>query len=384
MGFDFAVVGGGLLGTATTYRLAARGARVVLLERDQLNAHASGQNAGSLHFQLEFRMVEHGDELAEQFARHLPLVLEAQRAWGLLGEELGADLEVAQDGGVMCAETDEQLRVLERKHALEARWGLETELLDAEAVRRVAPYLADTTRAVAFCPGEGHANPRLVGPAFARAAEAHGAELRVGADVVGLDRAGSRWRVALACGDAVDAEAVIVAAGVWTGRVTALADVRLPMIPVGLSMLATEATGAFVPHLVQHVGVRLSLKQAHDGNVLIGGGWAAKLRDDFAARPAVRLDALAGNAEAAMRVVPAVGRLSIIRTWSGIAPVTSDQMPLLGEVRRRPGLFVCAGGPGFTLGPVYARILSELVLDGSSELALPDYSPHRFAHLNVV
>ena len=384
MGFDVAVIGGGLLGTATAYHLAVRGARVVLLERDQLNAHASGQNAGSLHFQLEFRMVEHGDELAEQFARHLPLVLEAQRTWGRLAHELGADVEASQAGGVMCAETDEQLRVLERKHELERRWGLETQLLDRDEARGIAPYLAESVRFVAFCPGEGHANPRLVGPAYARAAEARGAELRVGANVSGLNRKSSRWRVSLAGGDTVEADAVVVAAGVWTGHVTALADVRLPMIPVALSMLATEATDALVPHLVQHVGVRLSLKQAHDGNVLIGGGWPSKLRGRLEERPALRLDALAGNAEAAVHVVPAVGRLAVLRTWSGVAPVTSDQMPLLGEVRRRPGLFVCAGGPGFTLGPVYARILSELVLDGSSELALPDYSPHRFAHLNVV
>jgi sarcosine oxidase subunit beta len=386
---DVAVIGGGLLGTATAYHLARDGADVVLLEKDQLNAHASGQNAGSLHFQLEFRMVEHGDALAEQFARHLPLVLEAQRTWTRMNEELGADVEVAQEGGVMCAETDEQIAVLERKHALENRWGLETELLDGDEARRVAPYLAERVRAVSFCRTEGHANPRLVGPAYARAASLLGAEIRVGTTVVGLDRQGGLWRVALGDGDELRATTVVAAAGVWTGEVTAMADVRLPMVPVALSMLVTETTAPLVPHLVQHVGVRLSLKQAHDGNVLIGGGWSSKLVQrggvvDLEARPALRYDSLTGNARSAAYVVPAVAKLAVIRAWSGIAPVTSDQMPLLGEVRRRPGLFVCAGGPGFTLGPVYARVLAELVRTGSSELALPDYSPHRFAHLNVV
>jgi len=89
---DVAVVGGGLLGSAAAYYLARAGARVVLLERAELNRGASGQNAGSLHFQLEYRMVEHGEALAEQFALSLPLVLEAQRVWGRLEGELGTAL----------------------------------------------------------------------------------------------------------------------------------------------------------------------------------------------------------------------------------------------------------------------------------------------------
>ncbi len=56
--FDVIVVGGGLLGCATAWMLSREGVRVLLVERDQINQHASGQNAGSLHFQLEYRMIE--------------------------------------------------------------------------------------------------------------------------------------------------------------------------------------------------------------------------------------------------------------------------------------------------------------------------------------
>ncbi|MFD0431019.1 FAD-dependent oxidoreductase [Streptomyces zhihengii] len=52
------VVGGGLLGCLTAWIAARDGARVLLADKDQVNQHASGQNAGSLHFQLEYRMVE--------------------------------------------------------------------------------------------------------------------------------------------------------------------------------------------------------------------------------------------------------------------------------------------------------------------------------------
>jgi sarcosine oxidase, subunit beta len=386
---DIAVVGGGLLGAASAYELARGGARVILLEKDQLNAHASGQNAGSLHFQLEFRMVEHGRRLAAQFARHLPLVLEAQTAWATLEEKLGEDIEVVQAGGLMCAETDAQVDVLRRKHELEQEWGLETELLGGDEVRAIAPYLAHSVRAAAYCGTEGHANPRLVGPAYARAAVRHGAEIRSGARVVALDPRRGAWHVALEDGDRVVVDAVLVAAGIWTGEVAAMADVRLPVVPVALSMMATEATTEIVPHLVQHAGRRLSLKQTGDGNILIGGGWASRLAErrgvvDLEARPALRFDSLAGNAATAQHVVPAVRALAVLRAWSGVAPVTADQLPLLGPVPRRPGLYVAVGGAGFTLAPVLARLVSETLLAGTASVPLADYDPGRYAHLTVV
>lgn len=386
---DIAVIGGGLLGTASAYHLARDGAHVILLEKDQLNAHASGQNAGSLHFQLEFRMVEHGDELAAQFARQLPLVLDAQSAWASLGAELGEDVEVDQSGGVMCAETDDDLEVLRRKHALELQWGLETELLGGDEVRALAPYLAPTVKVAGYCRTEGHANPRLVAPAYARAAARHGAEIRSQARVVRLDRRANGWTVHALDAEPIAADAVLIAAGIWTAQLAEMADVRLPIFPVALSMLVTEPTQSFVPHLVQHVGRRLSLKQARDGNVLIGGGWPSRLVQkvgvvDLDARPALRFDALAGNARTGAHVVPEVGGLSILRAWPGVAPVTADQLPLLGPIPRRPGLFVAVGGPGFTLAPVLSRLISETMLTGTPSLPLDDYDPARYAHLTIV
>jgi glycine/D-amino acid oxidase-like deaminating enzyme len=385
---DIAVVGGGLLGTACAYELARTGARVVLLEKDQLNAHASGQNAGSLHFQLEFRMVEHGDRLAAQFARHYPLVLQAQTAWAGLSERLDADLEVVQDGGLMCAETDHQIDVLRRKHELERAWGLETEVLGGDEARAIAPYLAQTVRAATYCRTEGHANPRLVGPAYARAAVALGAEVRTATRVVGLARRGGAWHVSVTRGDPVVVDTVVAAAGIWTGEVAAMADVRLPVVPVALSMMATEATTLAVPHLVQHAGRRLSMKQTASGNILVGGGWPSRLVErrgvvDLDARPALRLDSLTGSAATAEDVVPAVRRLSIIRAWSGVTPVPADQLPLLGPVPRRPGLFIALAGAGFTLSPVLGRLVADALAAGSATAPLPDFDPARYAHLTV-
>lgn len=393
--YDVAVVGGGLLGCAVAYHLAKAGARVVLLEKDQLNRHASGQNAGSLHFQLEHRMVADGDAAAERAARALPLHLDAQRAWAGLADELGTPVGVVRAGGLMLAETTDELDRLRRKVSLERRHGLDVEVLTGTELRERAPYLADSVLAAAYAPGEGKADPRLVTLAYARAAARHGAELRTGTRLVGLSRTAAGWRLSTVESSAgagsaggLAAGAVVAAGGVWTAEIAAMADIRLPVVPVALSMTATAPTAPFLPHLVQHIGKRLSMKQTAAGNVLVGGGWPAKFRTvagrvDLESAPELRYESLLGNAEAA-RVVPAVLRLPVLRCWSGATTLTPDQLPILGAVPRRPGLFVATGGSAFTLGPTYARLLAETLLTGEASLPLDAYSPARFGFLNVV
>jgi sarcosine oxidase, subunit beta len=384
--FDAVVVGGGLLGTAAAYHLARGRARTLLLEKGELNRQASGQNAGSLHFQLEYRMVELGDAIAEQFAVPMPLFLEAQRTWAALEQELGDAVEVHLAGGLMVAETLEQTEVLERKSALEQRHGLDTHVITGDEARAIAPYLSSAVRAACWCPAEGHSNPRLVGPAFAAAAARHGATVRTRSRFVGLARTDGGWRVSVRDAEPVHADVVVVAAGLWTGEVTAMADAVLPIVPRALTMLATARAEPSIAHLVQHVGARLSLKQTGDGNVLVGGGWPARLRQregivDVERRPALRYESITGSAAVAANLVPSLRGLPVIRVWTGVVGVTPDQVPLLGQLHGRPGLYVATGGAGFTLGPTLGRLLSELILSGRPSLPLDIYDPVRYGHL---
>jgi sarcosine oxidase, subunit beta len=384
--FDVVVVGGGLLGTASAYYLSRGGARVLLLERGELNRQASGQNAGSLHFQLEYRMVELGDAVAEQFAVPMPLFLDAQRTWAGLEQELGAPVEVHLGGGLMVAETREQVEVLERKSTLERRHGLETAVITGAEARDRAPYLSPAVLAACWCAGEGHANPRLVGPALAAAAVGHGAVVRARSSVVGLARVGGGWRVTVRDAEPVQADVVVVAAGLWTGEVTAMADAFLPIVPRALTMMATERAEPAIGHLVQHAGARLSLKQTGDGNVLVGGGWPARLRRrqgvvDADQRPALRYESITGSAAIGAHIVPSLRGLRVVRVWTGVVGVTPDQVPLLGELHGRRGLYVATGGAGFTLGPTLGRLVSERILTGRSSLPLDAYDSARYGHL---
>lgn len=389
--YDVAVLGGGLVGCAAAYYLARAGARVLLVEQADINREASGRNAGSLHFQLEYRLIRYGEQQAAQFAQIIPLSLVAIRDWIGLEAELGADLEVEMHGGLIVAESPADVAMLEQRQALQDKMGLGSKLLSAAEVRGIAPYLADSVIAAGYFEHEGHANPRLVAPAFARSAAARGAEIRCQTRVTALERDGSQWQVTLAdrdgCTTEIGCRAVLNSAGSWAGEIAAMAHLHLPIYAVPLTMNVIERAPRLIPHLVQHASKRLTLKQVAVGNFLVGGGWPSRFARSGAVmstqqRAEPVMENVVQNLSLATRLVPALGRLHLLRSWTGITGVTADQMPLLGEVPEAPGFYVASGGAAFTHGPTYARLISELILDGRPSIAIDLYSPARFSHVN--
>ncbi len=320
----------------------------------------------------------------------MPLHLEAARLWATLADEIGEPLGVVQGGGLMLAENSAQAALLETKAEIERSWGLDVELIDGAEVREIAPYLSDSVVAAAYCLVEGKADTRTAGPAMARAAIRSGAVVKTGTAVSEIRRVGQSWLVTVSDGGnhesstTMSAESIVLAAGVWTSELGDMIGGHLPTIPLALTMTVTAKTDRFIPHLIQHAGARLSLKQSHDGNVLIGGGWPARLRTtaagapDFTSRPELLRASVAGNARAATAVVPRIRSLPALRTWVGTTTVTPDQLPLVGPVPGVPGAFVATGGSAFTLGPSFARALSELVLGRPPGIDLTPYAPSRY------
>jgi sarcosine oxidase, subunit beta len=388
---DVAIIGGGLTGCASAYYLRKAGASVVLLEEGELNGGASGRNAGSLHFQLEHRHVAHEERLAKSLEHLVQLSRVAIDQWRGLENELGEDLELAMHGGLMVAETDSEIAQLQRKAVVEAKHGLHTQLLDGDEVRRLAPYLSEHVRAASLCRDEGHCNPRLVTPAFARRCADLGATLLTRTHVRSLNRDGEGWRIESsesggAAREPLLANAVLDAGGAWAGEIAAMAGFHLPIFPVGLLMNVTEKVGPCIDHLIQHVGRRISMKQTHDGNIMIGGGWSVRMRRDAAslryAPGTPDLETVRGNLRIACELAPMIEDAHLVRTWSGITGVTSDQLPIIGEIGRSR-FFVAGGGSGFTFGPTYARLISELIVTGKADASLEPYAPARFDHINM-
>lgn len=378
---DVLIVGGGLAGAALAYYLAKEGVEVTLLERADLNREASGTNAGSFHFQIALHQLtswEAGSARA-RLLDEVRLLVAGAELWSTLEDELGAPLDVHTTGGLMVAETPIELQLLVDKQQIEADAGLETHVLVGDELRSFAPYLADDLAGAVWCPSEGHANPLLAAPLFALRASELGAEIRTQAPVTDVethDRPGAhRFTVTTGRGS-IAAHRVVNAAGAWANELAAWSGLRFPMRAEGLHVNVTEPRARLLEPMVQHIGRRLTLKQSANNTFIIGGGWPA--HPELAPRRFSTLwSSAAGNTAVAVRVMPVLADVSIVRTWSGVMAFTDDLAPIVGETARMPGYHALIATTGFTLGPLMARLLAEH-LAGTSPTALPaTFSPDR-------
>jgi glycine/D-amino acid oxidase-like deaminating enzyme len=366
-------VGGGVTGAATAWYLARAGAQVTLVERDELGAASSGANAGSLHAQIQHATyVERGDAWARDYAPATRFLLQSIELWRSLSDDLAADLEVSLSGGLLVAETQDQMRLIERKVAIEREQGLTPELLSAGDLRERAPYLAADLVGGELCPQEGKANPLLATAALARAAAAAGARILTGTTVHGLTREGAGF-VAHTSAGPIAARRVVSCGGIEAGAITAMLGAPQPITGMAIQASVTEVVTPLVGHLLYYAGGPLTLKQARAGSILIGGGWPARVRDGAAS---VDPDSLLSNLALARRVVPALQGARLLRTWAGYVNASDSWLPLIGELASVPGLFIGAFPfMGFTAGPLVGRVLSELVCGRPAGADISDFAP---------
>ena len=371
---DILVIGGGLAGTAVAYYLARGGAEVLLIERSEINAAASGANSGSIHAQIPLEpFLEQCASWTRGFAPTIPLMIESIRLWGGLEAELGADLEIDLPGGLMVAEDERQLRILERKAAVERAHGLPVEILTAADLRLTAPYLAPDLAGAAFCPIEGKANPQKAAPAFARAAERLGATLLCGVAMTGLRTELGGFQ-AQTDGGPIAARRVVNCAGAEAAAVAAMVGVELPLQGFPIQVNVTEPVAPLVHHLVYSAGRRLTLKQARSGGLLIGGGYPARL--DATGRPIVDPDQVRANLASAVRTVPALAQAQLLRSWAAIVNGTEDWRPILGEVPGVPGFWLSLfPWLGFSAGPVAAKSVAEAILGHKPQADISGFAP---------
>ena len=369
---DVLVIGGGIVGLVASSELAEAGARVTLVDAGR-NC-GSTANAGSLHVQLQSRFMRLYPQHVPKVEAALAFYRKAVEHWESLERKFGP-FDLVRKGGLMLADGEVQLAFLERKAERERLRGLDVEILDRAALVRAAPWVAPGVHGAELCRDEGMLNPLVANSRMIAAARRHG--VRRETDRIRGIEVGSAVIEAVGERGAYRAGEAIVAAAWGSGPIVRSLGTPVPTMAEPLHMNITEACGERISHLVQHAEHSITLKQLKTGQLVIGGGWPAEDRGPDRV-PGVRARSLLGNVGLAARLVPAIRRLRLLRSWAGMN-TTVDGVSVIGRLPGAPRVTMAIpGDAGLTLGPLVARMACALVLGRPPPEDPAQFSPARF------
>ena len=337
----------------------------MLLERGLCGASASGVNYGGVRIQ--------GRPVSQ-----LPLALRARRLWETLPQLIGIDGEYVRSGHLKLARSAADLARLEAYRDAVRDHGLALELGSGESFRRAHPWLGDDVVGGSFCAEDGHANPRLVSPAFARAARAAGARGIEQCAVTEIAHTGSGFVVGDGHGTEVRSRWLLNCAGAWSLAVAERFGERVPMTTIHPGMCVTEAVPRFMDVNVGVEGGGIYGRQTARGNCVMGGSRGTSNGSLYAAPTAKAIGELC---QRMAELFPALAHAHVIRFWSGVEGSLPDHQPVIALSETTPNLIHAFGfcGAGFQTGPAVGELLAEMVHLGRPAIALDAFSLARFA-----
>jgi len=364
------VIGGGVIGLTAAWRLAERGASVVVLERGRSGSGTSHVAAGML------APVAEADPQEEPLLR---LGIDGARDYpqfiAELRERAGLDPGYLRCGTLMVARDRDEAESLEREHHVRQRLDLQVSRLRPTQARALEPSLAPTLRGALELPDDHAVDPRTLTSALAEAVRHDGGRVREGAEVQALeiDRDAVQG-VRLASGERLGGEAVVVAAGVWSRGLAGIPDeVQVPLRPVkGQILRLVDPSG---PGLLTRV---LRMRPTYvvprgDGRYVLGATMEERGYDTTTTAGAT-FELLRD----AMELLPGLSELVLDELSAGLRPGTPDNAPVIGPGLTE-GLFWATGHyrHGILLASKTAELIAGAVLGGQS---VPDVvSPLRFA-----
>lgn len=369
--YDVVVVGAGVQGLATAYELARRGIRdVAVLDRSWPGGGASGRNGEMIRSAFSSR------EWTQLFDVSL-------RRFAQLSAELDFNILFRPAGYVVLAATDDELARQPAVAAAQASYGVQSELLDAEAVRKLLPQAdPELARGGILQRSGGFAHHDAVVWGYLRGAVREGVSVFTGVDVRGVLT--SRGRVTGVRTDVGDIAAAVVvnAAGSWDSDLNRTAGVHLPLIKSRLEMLVTEPVKPFLgcavasPHLLGYC------HQTTRGE-FVGG--TELPRPDATDSLNTTYEMLRDMATKWVRLFPGLGGVRLLRTWAGTVSQAPDLAPVLGPAPGVSGLWLSnAWVYGFMGAPAAGLTLADAIATNEIPDVIAPFDALRFVEKRLI
>jgi len=360
------VVGGGVIGVSIAYHLTKLGwSDVLLLERHALTSGTTWHAAGLI------TSAGMTDDAA------LFMSIHSRELYARLEEETGLSTGFRRCGHLHVATIPERVESLRREAAYAKRFGQESHELGPAEVAELWP-LADTSDLLRgfYVPIEGRADPHDVAMSLARGARMGGATIVEGVPVTGISTNARGDRVTgvrTAEGD-VEAETVVLAAGVWSRQLGDAIGVCVPLQAAEHYYLITEPFGVAADLPVLEDPSTYGYYREETGGLLVGlfepdaRAWRLDgIPDDFAfGELEPDWERVSPFVDKAMARVPALEKVGVRKFFCGPESFTSDVHPLLGETPEIRGLFTATGlnSLGILLGGGVGAVMADWIVNG--------------------
>lgn len=374
------VIGAGAVGAACALALTEAGADVVVVDRTGVAGETSSRCEGNI-------LVSDKEPGAEAL-----MAIEANRAWRELAARLDADrvpgqpaTEFEPKGGIVVAFPG-GADALERFATAQRGIGIRADVLDEKALRAAEPHLSPEVAVGVHYPDDAQVQPSLAAQAMMARARHLGAQLRITEVTAGIVEH-DRVRGVQTTGGRIDADAVVICAGPWSGDAAALFGSVLDIRPRRGTILVTAPMPQRVFHKVydaDYVGAVGSgdaalqtstvVESTLGGTVLIGSS-----RERVGFSDEGLLAPLAEIADKATRLFPFLRDTMLLRTYFGFRPYAPDHLPAIGADARIDGLFHAAGheGAGIGLAPTTGALIAHAILGTPAPLDPAPFLPSR-------
>jgi len=381
---EIVVIGGGVIGTSIAYYLAKEGRDVVILEKGDLASGSSGACDKAILMQ------------SKKPGIHLELALKSAEIYKTLTDELEYPIEYANDGGMIVIETEEELAVMKQFVKKQREIGLGVELLDGKQARSIQPALADHIIGATHSDQDAQVNPIHATLGFATSAKRLGVEIYQQTEVTGIKVVSGAITAVETTRGQISTRNVVNCTGAYAPFLGRMVGLNIPIRPRRGQIVISEPMPKLIkgdmlsakyiaakhnPDIVEkakdkatQMGIGLSLGQADSGNLLIGAS-----REFVGYDKSTTYEALSAIIQNAIRIIPALKNINMIRNFAGLRPSTMDGLPILGGTEL-DGYYIAAGheGDGIALAPITGQFMAELICQGKSSIDLSLFHISRF------
>lgn len=368
--YDAIIIGGGGHGLSTAYYLAKNHGltNIAVLEKGYLGGGNVGRNTTIVR-------ANYGLEGNSQFYSH------SLKLWEGLEEELNYNVMMSQRGILNLFHSDGQRDAAARKANMIRSQGDDAELLDREAVRKLVPSLNyDNIRFPIYGalhqPRAGTARHDAVAWGYARGADQRGVDLIQNCEVTGIDVENGQVVGVQTTRGAIKARKVGMVVAGRSSQLAAMAGMRLPIESHVLQAFVTEGLKPCIDQVITFGMGHMYISQSDKGGLVFGGDL------DFYASYAQRgnLPAKEHVMEAAMCLMPMIGKARVLRSWGGIMDMSPDGSFIMDRTHI-DGLFLNTGWcyGGFKAVPASGWCMAHLMATGQPHEHAARHRLDRFA-----